>query len=179
VWQGGLRFHAHDAWPEPGDLRRTGPCLMEFAPSGAYVEDWRLQPGSAGPFLSLRLLSETDLRHGHILRDNGLLVQAGDHVMLVLGRRVAIPRRAPLSELVNEFRGDKNQLSALLDLQCSYAVRSGPAAGFVIGKSTLPFVEGQPLDSFSPPQQDGTVIQLTGHSKRCWRIETIYGQAEI
>jgi hypothetical protein len=181
VWHGGLRFHACDAWPEPGDLRRTGPCLMEFAPSGAYVEDWRLQPQSSGPFLSLRLLSERDLTHGRTLRHDGLLVQAGEHVMLMLERMFVLPRQTALTELILEYRNDRDMLIKLLDLQCSYAIRSrsGADSDFVIRKSTLPFFEGHTLDGFGPLRPDGTIIQRTGQSERCWRIETACFESEI
>ena len=39
-------------------MRRVGECCLEFAPSGAYVEDWRMQPGTAGIAASLVLLAE-------------------------------------------------------------------------------------------------------------------------
>jgi hypothetical protein len=42
TWLDWTAFQTHAKWPEPGLLRRVGDCLIEFAPSGAYVEDWRL-----------------------------------------------------------------------------------------------------------------------------------------
>ena len=45
-------------FPELGEMRRVGECCLEFAPSGAYVEDWRMQPGTAGLAASLVLLAE-------------------------------------------------------------------------------------------------------------------------
>ena len=45
-------------FPELGEMRRVGNSCLEFAPSGAYVEDWRLQPGSAGLSVSLVLLNQ-------------------------------------------------------------------------------------------------------------------------
>lgn len=179
IWQAAMRFHAHDAWPEPGDLRRTGPCLMEFAPSGAYVEDWRLQTHSTGPLLSLRLLGEKAAGNGDILPRNGLLLQAGNHAMLIIERRTAPPRQTPLSELVTEFRHDRDTLLDLLDMPCCYAVRSAADADFIIVRSTLPFLEGRALDRFDPVLPDGLIIQRSATGERHWRLETLCCTAQI
>src|SRR5579862_6775739 len=57
-WSNWRAFQIHDKWPEPGILQRIGDCVIEFAPSGAYVEDWRLQPSRPGPVVGLQLLEE-------------------------------------------------------------------------------------------------------------------------
>ncbi len=43
-----FRFQPVVTFPEPGWLewRDAGTCMIERAPSGAYEEDWRLQPSS-------------------------------------------------------------------------------------------------------------------------------------
>lgn len=175
VWRGRLRFHRHDAWPEPGDLRRVGPCLIEFAPSGAYVEDWRRLPGSDGPALALELIDEraderavdgaARLRPG--ASREGLWVQSGDHAMLILDRTAAAPPGRTLAELVDGCRHDRNALAALLDLECSYAVRAGAGAPFLIERSTLPFREGRVLPA--PAPQRGAWLQRDGACTRRWQ----------
>ena len=47
-------------------MRRVGECCLEFAPSGAYVEDWRMQPGTAGLAASLVLLAEVRSQMPHL-----------------------------------------------------------------------------------------------------------------
>lgn len=37
-WCNGASYQLHNRWPEPAQLRRVGNCMVEFAPSGAYVE---------------------------------------------------------------------------------------------------------------------------------------------
>lgn len=167
-WHGGRRFHAFDAWPEPGDLRRIGPCMIEFSPSGAYIEDWRWQAGSDSLLLSFSLESEYEYASGETRQRDGLLLQAGDHMMLILDRVIALPRQAPLSELVLDYRQDKNTLIQLLDLECSYAVRNK------IEHSTLPFREGQRINGFGTLDEDGVLIQKTEHYEYRWRLLSCY-----
>src|SRR5690606_17863941 len=94
-WSDWTAVQPYDKWPEPGELRRVGGALMEFAPSEIYVEDWRLQPGSAGLMVGLRLLAEGPEGGELTARDGGLVI-AGDHAIMALGRRKAMPREAPL-----------------------------------------------------------------------------------
>jgi hypothetical protein len=173
-WRGGLRFHAFDAWPEAGDLRRVGSCLIEFAESGTYVEDWRLQDDSGGPFISCELVAERDPASNTTLRNNGLLVRAGRHAVLIRDRAVALPRQAPLAELVLDYRRDKSMLVQLLDLECSYARCSGADNEFVIYRSTLPFREGWAIDGFGELRQDGTMLQTTQSTELCWRLTSVH-----
>ena len=57
--QGGVAFQPVTAYPEPGLLEWSadGTVMIERAPSGAYVEEWHLVPGSAD-LLSHRLLED-------------------------------------------------------------------------------------------------------------------------
>src|SRR5690606_1751457 len=54
-WHEPTSLQLHNRWPEPALLQRVGNCMMEFADSNAYVEDWRLQPSTPGPLIGLRL----------------------------------------------------------------------------------------------------------------------------
>jgi hypothetical protein len=74
-----------DKWPEAGELRRVGNSLIEFAPSGAYVEEWRLQPHEPGLLAGLRLIDETDRETGEIRHRGGGLLVCGQHIAIVRG----------------------------------------------------------------------------------------------
>ncbi len=56
----GANFQPEVTFPEPGILHvnPTGNVMMEHAPSGAYVEEWHLVPGSAGSAPTRRVLSD-------------------------------------------------------------------------------------------------------------------------
>jgi hypothetical protein len=150
-WSGWTAFQTRDKWPEPGILRRVGDCLIEHAPSGAYVEDWRLQPSAPGPLVGLRLVEER-LGDQVVHRGGGLIV-CGDHAALVLGR----PHLGA---------------EALFAFEASYAVRRG--GELVVVASTLPEREGQPLlpeDGFT---LDGDrVVQRIGPRQRLFTVDTL------
>jgi hypothetical protein len=84
-WSQWTALDDRDKWPEPGELRRVGNSLIEFAPSGAYVEDWRLQPHEPGMVAGLRLVDETDEATGQIVHSGGGLVVCGQHLALIRG----------------------------------------------------------------------------------------------
>lgn len=134
---------------ELGEMRRVGDCCLEFAPSGAYVEDWRLQPGSAGLAASLVLLSED----GQAPRTVVHYVCTGNHACFTRGR----PKGAidmddfdtrPLPDHVSASlkSGNRAEAEQLVNLECSYAVRDGStSAPFIIRASTFPWQVGNPM----------------------------------
>lgn len=82
-WHKGASQLAHNRWPEPAVLQRVGNCMMEFAPSAAYVEDWRLQPQLAeshrgAPLIGLELIAEKELPSGRETPRQGALIVCGD-----------------------------------------------------------------------------------------------------
>jgi hypothetical protein len=101
----------HDRWPEPAILHRVGPCMIEFCDSGAYVEDWRLQPSAPGPLIGLHLLHETDDETGALRHVGGGWIVAGDHAALVLGRPGALPEQAAPTHTL------RDEVAALLAAQ--------------------------------------------------------------
>ena len=145
-------------FPEPGEIRRVGESLLEFAPSGAYVEDWRLEAGSdCGLSASLVLLTENGAQP-----DRGVhLVMSGNHAILVRDRHPSCDlspyTKGPLSEFdleVNVRRmlkegGRREEVEMLLDFECSYAVRDC-SKDFRVRASTLPF-QVTPLTSCTYP----------------------------
>lgn len=50
-WSSTIGFQTVSAFPEPGllELHDDGTVMIERAPSGAYVEEWRLLPGTRAP----------------------------------------------------------------------------------------------------------------------------------
>jgi hypothetical protein len=144
-WHGGTALQTTDRWPEPAELRRIGNCMIEFAPSGAYVEDWRLQPSQTGPLVGLRLVEEIDPDTGERFPRDGGLIICGDHGALVLGRLEPLNDNGhPLPVLAAAAVGDKAGLEPLFDFETSVA--SGSAAlGYTVLHSTRPGRIGQPL----------------------------------
>jgi hypothetical protein len=164
-WSNWAAVQPYDKWPEPGELRRVGGSLLEFAPSGIYVEDWRLQGGGSGPLVGLRLLSEDG-----VPRDGGLVI-AGDHALLALGRVAALEGDEPLP--VQAARGvDPARLFAA---EARYAVRQG--GRYIVKLATNPFAEGEPLDlaGFEP----GPGPDLLRQGARLWRIDTLLAEQPI
>jgi hypothetical protein len=164
-WSDWTALQLHAKWPEPGRLFRVGDCLIEEAPSGAYVEDWRLQPSADGLLVGLELLEERDLDSGAIRHRGGGLVVCGDHAALVRGRplELAVPH-ARLDQHVRACLdgGDPAAVSAAFAFETSYA-RRGPT-GFVVEASTQPWRAGQALLGPGEFDHDGERVSWRGES---------------
>ncbi|MDM0047393.1 hypothetical protein [Variovorax sp. J22R115] len=161
VWRDPTAFQLHDRWPEPAPLRRVGNCMIEFAPSGAYVEDWRLLPSAPGPLVGLRLIDERELGSARVLHRGGGLIVSGDHAGLVLGRAEAPVVSAPLRRHVLAATGNAEVLGPLMNFEASIA-HGSMREGFRVTHSTCPGRIGQTafqLDNFSL-EADGTVTQV-------------------
>jgi hypothetical protein len=117
--------------------------MIERAPSGAYVEDWRLQPGSQA-------------FGAHLTKGNApsltCLYVAGDHAIFARNRSEALPADKTLLEIARETGYDEQRLRELLDCEFSYARRARPGGDYLIELSTLPWREGQALRC--PSMQD-------------------------
>ncbi len=105
-WSSAVGFQPVSAFPEPGLLEWSadGKVMMERAPSGAYVEEWRLLSESRGP-----------LSHS-ALADGSEWFRAGPVGVLVRDRRVALPSVSRLTELT-----DRATLEAAIDCEFSFA----------------------------------------------------------
>ena len=88
-WRVSRSFQPRNQWPEPARFSFIGNSVIEFAPSGAYVEDWR-QQSTCGPLLGLRLLEVVDETNGQSLPIDGGLVLAGEQVAYARSRHPAI-----------------------------------------------------------------------------------------
>lgn len=176
-WPDWTAFQVHAKWPEPGNLRRVGDCLIEYAPSGAYIEDWRLQASDAGPLVGLSLLDERDGGSGQLLHRGGGLVIAGEHALFVRGRADALPPAARLSELVERAVREPRLLDALFGFEASYA-RRDKTGRYVVSASTLPWREGQPLLALGGFRlKDGVLLQKVREQgrgvERRFQIDTL------
>ena len=182
-WSNWAAFQPYDKWPEPGELRRVGPCLVEFAPSGAYVEDWRLESGAAGLLVGLRLLGEARGDGPVDPRDGGLVI-AGDHAIHALGRRAPLPSEAPLSDQLREADDLASLAAAVFDAQTRYARRDREGR-YRVELATDPFAEGGELelDGFAMGDAPGRVVQTiptqAGDLRRFWRVDTLVAASSV
>lgn len=129
----GIAFQPVSAFPEPGLLEWIADDVMiERAPSGAYVEEWRLVPNTRGP-----------LSH-HVGADGSHVYRAGDAAMVVRDRPAPLAEAVRLTELVRRCGDDRDRLVALVDCEFSFALRRGDR--FVVEASTLPWREGTVVD---------------------------------
>jgi hypothetical protein len=176
-WPDWTAFQLHAKWPEPGVLRRVGECLIEHAPSGAYVEDWRLQPSGEGPFVGLTLLEERESDTGRLLHRGGGLIITGEHAIFVRGRAEELPRAERLTDLIERAAAEPRLLDAIFGFEASYAKRNA-SGRYVISASTLPWREGKPLLSTGGfTMEDGMLVQKareqTRGIERRFQIDTL------
>jgi hypothetical protein len=129
----GINFQPVSAFPEPGLMswNDDATVMMERAPSGAYVEEWRLVAGSRDHVSVTRL-------------DEATIYRAGPIAVFVRDRRVAIPRPARLQDLLDDCNGDRPMMEALLD--CEFSIAELEGERWVVTASTLPWREGEVLD---------------------------------
>ena len=163
-WNGGDSYQLHNRWPEPALLSRTGNCMMEFAPSGAYVEDWRLQNDQPGPLIGLELVSEKDLSSGTEYERHGALIICGNYAGLVIGRqkKISTVQQQILREQLLNPELSEEKRSQLLDFETSLASGS-LSSGFTVTDSLWHTRVGQPLlspEGFEPDSERGYLRQL-------------------
>lgn len=84
-WRCATSYQPCNQWPEAARLVCMGNSVIELAPSGAYVEDWRQQV-TRGPLLGLRLVDAIDTATGERTALDGGLIVAGDHAAFALSR---------------------------------------------------------------------------------------------
>lgn len=186
-WHGGASYQLHNRWPEPAELKRIGNCMIEFAPSGAYVEEWRfLNQSGQDALIGLELESETDLTTGLSYNRSGALIVSGEFAGLVLGRRNRdaeehwIGRNLILSEAVGV--ASPAQREALLDFQTLIARRDAHGT-YQIQHALHPYAQSLrsiELDGFYPTTEPDRLVQRVTINERklqrYWRIDSLEGQ---
>jgi hypothetical protein len=146
----------HNRWTEPATLKRVGNCMIEFCPSDAYIEDWRLQSSNPGPLIGLRLIEERELDSDIVRHKGGGLIVCGDYAGLVLGRAEAVTKpslETTLKEMVAQAGGNIPTLTKLFNFETSVA-HGSLEKGFSVKHSTLASRLGSdlfPLDGFDLP----------------------------
>jgi hypothetical protein len=183
-WDNPTSFQPYAKWPEPGQIQRVGAGLIEFAPSGVYMQDWRLQPGSGGLHVALRLMFETGLDGLTRPRDGGLIV-CGEHCLFSLDRRRPLPSEAPVQQQMRQAGDPYAFADMAFDGETSYARRQADGT-FRIALSTHPFSEGRiapVVEDFVPTSISEVLRQVIGEGKarivRQWRIDTLIPDAAI
>ncbi|MEQ1598391.1 MAG: hypothetical protein ABL880_03390 [Methylotenera sp.] len=184
-WQAAdASLQIHNRWTEPALLKRVGNCMVEFCPSNAYIEDWRLQPSKPGPLIGLRLIEELELDSGLVRHKGGGLIVCGDYAGLTLGRAQTVVKSfadVTLNAMVEQ--ADKNMaiMSQLFNFETSVA-KGSLKTGFSIFQSTQPSRVTSdlfPLDGFEQPSKyqdiDLGVVEvirqkLTIDGKACERL---------
>lgn len=183
-WHDPSSFQPYVKWPESGQMQRVGAGLIEFAPTGVYMQDWRLQTGSGGLIAALRLMFETGLDGLTRPRDGGLII-CGDHCLFSLDRRRPLPSDAPAAHQMRQAGDPFAFADRVFDGETSYARRQADGR-FKVELSTNPFHEG----SMAPVTEDfvSTSIsevlrQVIGQGPdrivRQWRIDTLIPDADI
>lgn len=176
-WADWIGFQPYDKYPEPGQMRRIGDCMIEFAPSGAYVEDWRFLPSTPGLLAGLRLVSETDTKDDTYPRTGGLVV-AGDHAIRTLGRYQELPDGTRCQDFVANSSDAASALERVFQCVTDYMIREDDR--WRIAASTDPRREGSltPLTGpLSPGPEPGTLLEAIydepGVAQRLWRIDSL------
>ena len=165
----GVNFQPVSAFPEPGLMswNDDGTVMIEHAPSGAYVEEWRLVAASRHP------LGVTSI-------PGDIVYRAGDVAVLVRDRIIPVPRQARLVDLVDEHVNDRPMIEALLDCEFSVARRLG--GEWTVVSSTLPWQEGKVVDvdlssgsrnmRACPSKRVACFRRLRIRHPMCWRRST-------
>jgi hypothetical protein len=163
-WSGGTSLQLHNRWPEPALLQRIGNCMMEFAPSGAYVEDWRLQSCQPGPLVSLKLLEQRNVNTGELQHRDGALIITGDWAGLVLGRKETLAPGSPSDQLRDRIRlanHDPAFISNAFHFETSVA-HGSLEQGYITAFSTCHSRIGSTLcslEGFSMDEEHGLLVQ--------------------
>lgn len=174
-WSNWVGLQTYDKYPEPGIMRRIGDCMIEFAPSGAYVEDWRFQTSDSGPVIGLKLVSET-AKDGATFARNGGCVIAGDHAMISIDRRLPLPDAVKAQDVVRASADPVAALNAVFDCTVDYAVKRPD--GYRIHASTDPRREKLSWDFMSRLHAGpaGQVIERGGatdaFAARTWSVDS-------
>jgi hypothetical protein len=173
TWQRGNDGFANQPvqnFPEPGWFawREAGDCMMEWAPSGAYEEEWRLQPRSQDFAIYLVRAEPAPATCLYI---------AGDYAMLARDRSGKVEQKRPLPEVVAAARHALAPVAPLLDSEFSFAQRQNRQS-YEIQLSTLPWKEGSLIDLSwaATMSRDGAV--RTDPDGQIWRVESLWSHRD-
>lgn len=184
-WQNGEAFQLYNRWPEPALLSRVGNCMMEFAPSGAYVEDWRLMSDQPGPLIGLELISERDMLTGEHWPRRGALIINNSIAGLVIGRRDILHEVKPVSLSAYKKQLNISQTDNLLNFETAIAV-GDIRQGYTVAHSLNGGRIGQnltDLNGFENATEAGfckQIVEINGQKiERTYRVDCFYARFEF
>ncbi len=153
-------------FPEPGWFawREAGVCMMEWAPSGAYEEEWRLQTGSQDFAVHLALAAAAPA---------ACLYIAGDYAMMARDSSGKAELKKPLPEIVAARLHTRAAAEALLDGEFSFARRRNNQS-YEIQLSSLPWREGVPVDLGWAVTADADGAHRIDPDGRIWNVESLW-----
>lgn len=172
-WSGGASYEFYNKWPEPAELRRIGDCMIEFAPSGAYVEDWRLLSSGNGPLIGLELFQEEDIPTGKISPRKGALIICGDSAGLVIDRQQNINKNY---KSLNDAYEHGEKVDNLLGFEASIGQKiSNNEYKVIYSLSTNRIGENLlSMNNFEINDATGVLVQTLEKQKRYFKIETYF-----
>lgn len=153
-------------FPEPGWFawREAGDCMMEWAPSGSYEEEWRLQSRSQDFAMHLVLADATPATCLYI---------AGDYAMMARDCSAPAEQKKPLPEIVAARLHSRAAAETLLDGEFSFARRQN-GQSYEIQLSSLPWREGVHLDLSWVAVAAGNGALRTDRDGRIWKVESLW-----
>lgn len=176
-WADWIGFQPYDKYPESGFMRRIGDCMIEFAPSCIYVEDWRFQDSQPGPLAGFQLINETACDGRTYARRGGFVI-AGDHSVLSLARKSVFPEGTRAQDFVGQAADPVAALRQVLECSVDYVTKHGDRQAIAV--STDPRLEGLAstlVERFSfGTEADLVVEHVTGEQgvqSRLWRIDSL------
>ncbi|MFT5134208.1 MAG: hypothetical protein ACI9SC_002681 [Gammaproteobacteria bacterium] len=164
-WEDGDSGFMHQTvinFPEDGwfEWKEEGACMMEYAPSGAYEEDWRLQDNS-------RNIAAHLLRRNSETTTN--LYVAGAYAIMAVDRSILINEERPLHEIIAEKLCDRDSVYAYLNTEFSYA-NADDSNEYKIALSNVPWREGQKLSLGWLMDMDEDAQVITDDAGHKWDV---------
>jgi hypothetical protein len=139
-WQPPLGYIDGNDFPEPGIMHRVGDSLYETAPSGAYIEDWVLHPGSDKGFAAFLWLCESASPE----TPTAAMIITGNCAMYI-ERRINENNHDAMSVQIESLANDRDAINQLMSCESSLAICD--ADGIYRKKySNLPYQKGNVLN---------------------------------
>lgn len=120
-------------------LKRTSPtAVLEEGLRGEFKELWWSMASGDGKYLGIKVANDH--------RTERILVVVGDHFVHARNRKRDLPVAKSMSAIVKTMGATRAQIIEMLDCELSYGtIRSGRVP-WEIRFSTLPWLEGKPLE---------------------------------
>ncbi len=174
-WRIAASYQPHDQWPEAARLLPIGNSVIEIAPSGAYVEDWR-QQATRGPLLGLRLSEVVDATTGESDAREGGLIVAGPHIALAVARPARAATDLEAYEVSVALDGEGVTWSTQGTrygepiVRGAFAMESDGSVTLTQPERTLRFT----VDACVPDMTFGNVTPSTDAAAAWWRREAAH-----